>query len=72
LVLLQFIQKRHDEGGINLLEAQAGRRLAQPLLDELQELTEGVAIGTDGMWTRLALLHQALGKETLQKRSQSG
>jgi hypothetical protein len=38
-------------------------------LDKLQELAEGVAIGTDGMWARLTLLHQALCKETLQERS---
>jgi hypothetical protein len=30
-----------------------------------QELTEGFAIGTDGVRTRLALLHQALSEETL-------
>jgi hypothetical protein len=38
----------------------------KPLLNELQELSEAVAIGTDGVWARLTLLHQALGKETLQ------
>jgi hypothetical protein len=32
---------------------------------KLQELMEGVAIGTDGVRTRVALLHQALSEETL-------
>ena len=32
---------------------------------------EGVAIGTDGVRTRLALLHQALSKETLQQCRQA-
>ena len=44
----------------------------QPLLHELQELPEGVAIGTDGVGTRLALLHQALGEEALQQRRKAG
>jgi hypothetical protein len=38
----------------------------QALLCEDQELTEGISIRTDSMRTGLALLHQALGKETLQ------
>jgi hypothetical protein len=56
-LLLQAIQKRHDQRGVNLLEIQLGRCFMQPLLHELQELTEGVAVGTDGVGTRLALLH---------------
>ena len=54
------------------LEAQACRRLMQPLLNKLQELTKGVAIGTDGVWTRLALLHQPLSKVALQQRGKAG
>jgi len=38
----------------------------QSLLYELQELTEGIAVGTDGVGAGLTLLHQALGKEALQ------
>jgi hypothetical protein len=44
----------------------------QPLLNELQKLTKGIAIRTDGVWARLALLHQALGKEALQQRGKAG
>jgi len=36
----------------------------QPLLGELQELTEGVSIGADRMRARPSLLHQALCEET--------
>jgi hypothetical protein len=38
----------------------------QALLHELKKLPKGVAIGTDGVRTRLALLHQALREETFQ------
>ena len=33
--------------------------------EEVQELTESIAVGTDGVGTRLALLHQAVGEEPL-------
>jgi hypothetical protein len=69
LTLLQVIQKRLNQGGIDLLEAQVRRRFMQPLVNELQKLAEGIAIGADRVRTRLALLHQTLGKETLQERS---
>src|SRR5207249_11268049 len=72
LLFLQAIQKRHDQRGIDLLEAQMRRRLMQTLFDELQELTEGVPIGTDGMRARLPLLHQALCEESLQQRWKAG
>src|SRR5438093_1295398 len=39
----------------------------QPLVHELQKLTEGVSIGPDGMRARLALLHQALREKSLQQ-----
>jgi hypothetical protein len=41
----------------------------QALLGKDQKLPERVAIGLDGMRARLALLHQALGKETLYEGS---
>ena len=44
----------------------------QALLCEGQELTERVPLGTDSMWTGLALLHQAVGKDMLQQGSQVG
>ena len=58
--LLKVIEKRHDQRRIDLLEHQCGRRLVQTLLYELQEQTEGVAIGTDRVGAHPALLHQTL------------
>src|SRR5216684_1362165 len=71
-MLLQIIQKGHNQRGVDLLEVQMRRRLVQPLLNELQEMTEGVAIGADSVRTRLALLHQALSEEPLQQWSKVG
>ena len=42
----------------------------QPLLGELQKQAKRVPIGTDGVRTRLPLIHQTLGEEALQQRSQ--
>ena len=44
----------------------------EALLREDQELSEGVAIGADGVRARLALLHQALEKEALQQGGEAG
>ena len=66
LMLLQFVQERDDQRSIDFLEIQPRRRLMQALLHELQKLTKGIAIGTDGVRTRLTLLHQALCEEMLQ------
>ena len=70
-MLLQMIEKRHDQRRIDLLERQARRRRVQPLLRKLQQQTEGIAIRTDRVRTRLPLLHQALGEEPFQQGSQA-
>ena len=44
----------------------------QPLLRELQQQTERVAIRTDRMRTGLPLLHQTLGEEPFQQGSEAG
>ena len=72
LLLLQTIQKCHDQRGIDLLEVQTGWRLMQPLFGELQELSEGVSIGTDRVRARPSLLHQALCEKTFQERREAG
>ena len=51
-------------------EQVAGKK--DQLLGKLQEQTEGVPIGADGVRTRLALTHQALGEEVLQQHGQRG
>lgn len=42
-------------------------RLAQALVDKLEQHLEGVPVRRDRVRTGLTLLHQALGEESLQK-----
>src|SRR3989442_1026801 len=70
-VPFQIVEKRHDQRGVKFLEGQPRGRLLETPLHELQKVPEGVPIGTDGVGTGLALLHQALGKEALQERRQA-
>ena len=58
---LELVEERNDQRGVNLLESQARGRQSETLLREEQELSEGVAIGGDSVWTCLALLHRSLG-----------
>ncbi len=69
--LLQIVQKGHDQRCVDLLDAQPRGCLMQALLRERQELSERVAIGTDGVRACLTLLHQALREEALQQRRQA-
>src|SRR5262249_17981829 len=71
LMLLKMVKKCRDQGSINCLKAQPGRRLLQSLFGKLQELAESVAVGTDRVRTCLTLLHQALRKEMLQQYCQA-
>ena len=69
---LELLQERNDQRGVDLLEGQARGRPSETLMREDQELSEGVAIGADGVRTCLALLHQALGKEAFQQGREAG
>ncbi|MGB5830588.1 MAG: hypothetical protein WBG92_01165 [Thiohalocapsa sp.] len=71
-MLLQMLKKGPNQRGVDLLEHQLRGRLMQPLLGELEQLAESVAIGADRVRTHLALLHQALGEKTLQQRRKAG
>ena len=64
-------EKRHNQWCIDLFEHQVRWSFTQSLLRELEQLTKGVTIGTDGMGTGLALLHQTLREEALQQRSET-
>jgi len=64
--LFQIVQESADERGFNVLERQPIRRLAQMSVGKLEQQLEGVAIGTDGMWAHVPLLHQTFDKELLQ------
>src|SRR5262249_19588003 len=69
-VLLQIVQESSNHGRIDLVKCQAGGRLVQMLLGELQQQAKGVAIGTNGMRTRLPLIHQAVSEELFQQRGE--
>ena len=69
---LELVEERGDQRCVDLLEGQVRRRPSEALLGEDQELSERVAIGADGMRTRLALLHQPLGEEAFQQGRESG
>ena len=58
VVLLNVVQKLPDQRSSDVLETQLRGVFVQALLDESQQLMEGVAIGADGVWAHLALLHQ--------------
>jgi hypothetical protein len=66
-MLLQMIEKRHDQWGIDRLEGQLRRRGVQPLVGKLQQQAEAIAIRTDRMRTGLPLLHETLGEESFQE-----
>jgi hypothetical protein len=72
LTLLKVIEKCGDQGSIDLLKVQPGRRLLQSMFGEPQELSETVTVRTNRMRTCLPLLHQALRKEMLQQYCQAG
>ena len=69
-VFLQLIQELEDHGHGEVGQGELRRRSAQALLDELQEQTEGVAIGGDGMRAGPPLGQQTLGEEALQQYRQ--
>jgi hypothetical protein len=46
-LLLQVVEKRHDQRRIDLLEHQCRWRLVQTLLRELEKQAEGVAVRAD-------------------------
>src|ERR1700694_5521536 len=71
-MLLQMIEKLHDQWGINGLESKPCRRRVQLFLRELQQHAEGVSVRTDRMRTSLPLLHEPLGEEPFQQRSEAG
>ena len=56
-MLLEMIEKRHDQRRIDGLKCEARRWRLQALVCEGQEQPKGVAIRTDRMRTRLTLLH---------------
>src|SRR5437660_411109 len=71
-MLLQVIEKSNDQGRVDRLQRKPCRRRVQLLLRERQQHAKSVAVRTDRMWTRLPLLHEALGEKPFQQRSEAG
>src|SRR5437868_4079271 len=67
IVLFKVIQELPDQGCGDLLEPQLRGRLMQVLLRELEQPTERIAIGRDGVRTHLTLLHQALQEKPFKQ-----
>jgi len=67
ILLLQVIQELPDQGRGDLLETQLRGRSVMALLDELEEPTERIAIGGDGVRARLTLLNQPLQEKPFEQ-----
>jgi len=61
-----MIEKRDDQRGIDGFERQLHWRSVQPLLHELQQQAESIAVRTDCMRASLPLTHKPLGEESFQ------
>ena len=70
--VLQVLQERGDQRGIDLFELQVLRRDAKALPREAQELPKAVAVRSNRMGTDLPLLHQPTGEEALQQCGKAG
>jgi hypothetical protein len=71
-IAFQVIEECTKQRGVEIGHRQARRRLAQPLLRELQEQPKGIAIAGDGVRAGLALLHEPIHEERLHQRGQCG
>jgi len=61
----QVIEKKTNEGSIEVLDAELGRTFVEPLLGELQKQAKGIAISRYCMRACLPLAKQAIGEERL-------
>lgn len=66
-VFLKVIEKTNDQRRINGLQYKSSRGRVQLLIRKFKQHPKGVAVRTDGMRTRLSLLHQALGEKPFQQ-----
>lgn len=71
IVLFQVIQKLPDQWSGDLLESQLRGRFVLALLDELEQSTERIAIGGDGVRAHLTLLHQPLQEKPFEQGRKS-
>src|ERR1700730_144768 len=71
-VILQVIQERPEEWGIQVFHRQLRRWLVQSFLSELQQQAEGIPIGNDRMWARPSLSDETLCEECFQQGGKVG
>src|SRR2546425_5305876 len=67
---LEMSQKVADERGVEVVEVEAAWGLPSALVNEGEQQAEGVAVGSDGVRTGLALLRQPVGEEGLEGGSE--
>jgi hypothetical protein len=65
-VVLEVLQERADQLGVEIVDVQLAGRSARVLLGEGEQQTERVAVGVDGVRAGLALALEAFGEERLQ------
>ena len=71
-LMLQMIEEVTDEVGVDILEGQILRRLAENPVGVVDEQPERVAVAGHGVGTDLTLLHEILGEEQGQKSGDVG
>jgi hypothetical protein len=64
-VLLDMIEKRADERGIQIVQREGRGRLAEPLLCKPEQQPKRIAIGRNGMGARPLLADEPFRKEAL-------
>src|SRR5213593_1277749 len=65
--VLQVIQERQDDRNIQVIQINGGRDLASRLGQKLEEQTESVTIGSDGVSAGSLMSEAMFGKEGLQQ-----
>ena len=65
-------QEGSDQLGVEVVQFESRRWLAQLMLGKVQQQAECGAIGADCLWAGSALLDQSDGEERLQGRGKAG
>jgi hypothetical protein len=64
--LLEVIEERANQRGIEVLELECGRLLCELFLDKSEQQTKRIAVGRDGVRTHLSLPDQAIREEAFE------
>jgi hypothetical protein len=68
----QVVEKKTDEGSVEVLDAELGWTFVEPLFGELQKQAKGITISRYCMRACLPLAKQAISEERLKKRGKAG